>query len=127
MTRVLHTILFLSIVINVSGQSNPTLEGKFEYKVRQEYYSTFYFSSDNFTYIQAGDLGAFYGVGKFKLDRNLLILTFDTLNLDRKKLKNLSIIDPKVDSLTLKTINKKGFEIEHPLDRGYEKKYWRRK
>ena len=127
MRSVLLFICFTFINTVVNGQIVSKLEGKYEYVIKHEYYATFNFSHDNFTLVQSTDLGVFYGQGKFRLDKNILTLTFDTLNLDKSKLKKVLIIKPKVDSLALKIIDKKGFIIEYPSAKGYQERYKKRR
>lgn len=114
---ILSVIVILCLTLDLLGQVGE-FNGEYRHREKGEFYSTYHFDKDNFTLIQSGDLGTFYGKGKYELNENILILSFDTLNLDRTKLKGYSIMEPKVDSFTLKRIDKRRFEIEYTLDNG---------
>jgi hypothetical protein len=125
---ILSAAIILCLNFNLLGQQEQ-LNGEYSHRKKGVFYSTYHFDKDNFSSIQSGDLGTFYGKGKYELNKNTLILSFDTSNLDRTKLKGYSIMEPKVDSLTLKRIDKRSFEIEYTLHNGtkYFEGYTRRK
>lgn len=116
----LFGIILLLIIFDSYGQK-ISLYGEYKHKKKGVFYSTYFFDEENFTLIESGDLGIFYGKGKYKNKNGILILNFDIKNLDKEKAKDYLIIQPKTDTLFFKQINRKIFYIEYTLDNG--KKY----
>ena len=116
--RILYGKVILCLLVFELSAQEIELNGEYRHNNKGEFYSMYHFDTTNFTLIQSGDLGVFYGKEKYKIDKGLLILNFDTDNLDKKKITDYSIIQPKVDSLIFRKINKRTFGIRYTLENG---------
>lgn len=120
-------ITFFS-VISCSLTQPTQLQGEYRHTKQNEFHSIFTFHDDNFTLIEVGDLGRFFGKGKYRVNSNTLVLTFDTLNLDRSQTQAYAIIEPKIDSLNVDRITGNEFGIRYVLNNGkhYVERYIKR-
>ena len=120
----LFLILGLFLFMSSKRQTNE-LNGKYEYKTN-DFVSIYQFNDDDFSLIEIGDLGAFYGKGKFKINKSSLILNFDTLNI--KKVKPYVIIPPKADTLSISYLDKNTLDISYEIEgKLYLQKYKRKR
>ena len=76
-------------------------------------YSTYIFGSDSsFISILSGDMGTFYGLGKFKITKDILILKYDSTGVSNKIDKKYYITPTSDDTLRILNLKKNKLDIE---------------
>jgi hypothetical protein len=106
-------LVIFFMLVSFAGRSQlVNLEGFYEHKT-SDFNSIYSFSKDNFSLMEIGDLGNFYGKGKFRIKGNIIVLDFDTLN--HKESLQWTLIPAKTDSLTVHSLTKRKLEIEYRI------------
>ena len=96
-----------------SKAQNIRLGGEYTFERKGEMRSTYIFSSDSlFTSILSGDMGTFYGVGKFKITNDRLILKYDSTGIPNKADKKYYILPTSNDTLRILNLRRTKIDIE---------------
>lgn len=110
-TVLLVVITFVSVGLT-KGQIHK-LAGQYVFEIKKKVFSTYQFSSgDSFVSILSGDMGTFYGAGSYKIEKDKLILNYDSSGLAGRIDKGFYVTPTSSDTLTIVNIRDKKFDLE---------------
>jgi hypothetical protein len=111
-TITLTTYLIATLTLNSKAQT-IRLGGEYTFERKGEMRSIYIFSSDSlFISILSGDMGTFYGAGKFKITKDRLILKYDSTGISSKADKKYYILPTSNDTLRILNLRRNKINIE---------------
>ena len=118
--KAIFLFILFSLYILPFKDVEPALGGQYAFRIKGEMYSSYYFGKENyFSSFLSGDMGTFYGEGKYRLEGSWLILKYDSTGVagrandmfSNKENEKVHITPTGVDTLEISNLKERRFDL----------------